>query len=101
MLSHSHRHNVIEFSAPDGAGPGRSAIDRFWAVAVIAVLAGWGGASYYMFTSMGWLGRGITVSIVAVVALMAVMFVRTGSRSSAAHEAVEVTVGPVDSQRAA
>jgi hypothetical protein len=86
MRNNQARGDVVEFSSGVSLPTKQAAIERFWLVAVAAVLAGWGGASYYMFTSMGWFGRGLTVTMVAAAALAVVAFVRVGSRPVPAAE---------------
>lgn len=56
-------------------------IERFWLPMAIAVVAGWGSLSYFLYAAFGW---GVIVAIVAVVAVAVtagVLLVRTGDRS--------------------
>ncbi len=60
-------------------------IERFWLPMAIAVFAGWGSLSYFLYSAFGW---GVIIAIVAVVAIAVtagVLLVRTGDRSRQAQ----------------
>jgi hypothetical protein len=80
---------LVNFSpAPaDGAGASSPVVEKLWPLIAFGVIAGWGALSYFLFTSFGWVGRGIAISAVVMIAGMAWLFIRTGARSSSAYRA--------------
>ncbi len=73
--------NIIDFAtaAEIAIEPAPTAMDRYWLVGLSLVLVGWAGVAYFVFTSMGWLGRGLAFGALAVAAAATLAVVRGGA----------------------
>lgn len=74
-----HKGKVIEFT-PEGAA-GASFLEKHWYIVIAAVIGSWAGLSYFLFTSLGWVGRGVVIGSLAAAAIATVMLVRGGARA--------------------
>ncbi len=77
-------------TADQPAQGGPALIERYWPVAVLGVFLAWGSASYIVYTSLGWFGRGLTATSLIMAATVAVLFIRGAMRPDGEIDAAEL-----------
>ena len=84
---------------PGGEPPSSpTLLEKLWLPVAAAVIAAWGGLSYFLFTNAGWWGRGAAAGICSVIAAGALLIVRTGARQ---QQDIETADAPEFERRAA
>gem|GEM_PF-3221451 len=79
-----HKGRVLNFTSADAVGPHSarlSFLERHWYLVIAAVMGSWVGLSYFLFTSLGWVGRGVVIGSLAATAIATVLLVRGGARA--------------------